>query len=233
MAGDHPVVAPFRPVKLREPPGNVTVRNAVEPIAANLLFRQVFIRQPIYISARRQRVVECGIEDGDLRHLRQVRPRRAICLEIVRIMQRGENAEIVNLLLDLVVDDHGLVESVSSMHNSVTDRVDACDFNLLEDGLERICHPGYALGFSLARTRSEFAAIVSGVTSNRLNLSEELPALRTRIFMQAVRNTNVPLGQFADRSAHTTRVCRVPGPERARCAAATPQWMPHRASRKP
>ncbi len=90
-------------------------------------------------------MVKRGIENRDLRHTRQVFPCRPIGLQIVRIVQRSENTQLVDLLLDLFVDDHRLMEAVSAMHNTMAYGIHRNVIDLVKHRCKRIRHAGHAL----------------------------------------------------------------------------------------
>src|ERR1700679_391017 len=115
MTGDHLLVGACFSMKLRESPRDIAVRDPVESVAPNFLFGQILVRQSVGVSVRRQRVVEGGIEDGYMCCVRHVLAGGPKCFEAVRIVERGENAEFVDLFLYFGVDDHGLGELISTM----------------------------------------------------------------------------------------------------------------------
>jgi hypothetical protein len=95
--------------------------------------------------------MERRIEYRDLRDTGKMLPRRPKRLQSVWIMQRSENAQFLNLPLDLFVYDHRLVKPVPAVHDPMADGIDLRPADLLEDGLERRPHAGHALGLSFSQ----------------------------------------------------------------------------------
>jgi hypothetical protein len=70
--------------------------------------------------------------------------------------KRSENAQFLNLPLDLFVDDHRPMKSVPSVHDPMANSIDRSGndsrpADLLEDGLERRPNAGHAFGLSRSR----------------------------------------------------------------------------------
>ena len=72
--------------------------------------------------------MERGVEDGDLWNSRpEHRPRGADSAEIVRVVQRGELDEILDLVPDPVVDERRPAESLSTVNDAMSDGLNFAD----------------------------------------------------------------------------------------------------------
>ena len=83
--------------------------------------------------------MERRIEYRDLRDTGKMLPRSPKRLQIVWIMQRSENAQFLNLPLDLFVYDHRLMKPVPAVHAPMA------------NGIDLRPHAGHALGLSFSQ----------------------------------------------------------------------------------
>ncbi len=92
--------------------------------------------------------MEGRVERSYLGHAGQTLAREPVGFEAVAIVQRGEFAQFLDRLLDLSVDDDGLMEAISSMHHTMAYGLDFDITDLLEDGRDRLVHTADALHFA-------------------------------------------------------------------------------------
>ena len=69
--------------------------------------------------------MEGGVEHGHVRDVRQNAPRLLQCLQCRCVVQRRDQRQVGDLLLDLGVDDHGRLEAGAPVDDAVADRLDA------------------------------------------------------------------------------------------------------------
>ena len=123
----------------------------MEAVTPDFPFGQILVRQPVNIGARRQREMEGRVEYSYVRCRRHMFARRPVCLEIIRVVQRSEDAEFVDLLFHFCVDDYGLVKLVSSVDDAMPDgfHIDAAE--LIEHGFDRVGHAGDTLDLAFCK----------------------------------------------------------------------------------
>jgi hypothetical protein len=98
---------------------NVAVRSAVEAVAANAFLLVPVVRQPIKVGVGRQRLVEGGVEHGDVGHVGEELHRLAHAFEVVRIVQRRKHRERLDVGQHLLRDHRGAGELAAAMHHAV------------------------------------------------------------------------------------------------------------------
>ena len=70
--------------------------------------------------------MERGVEDGHVRYVRQRVARTPDLLECAQVVERSEDGEFLDRLLDFVVHERRADEAASTVDDAVTDRV-CCD----------------------------------------------------------------------------------------------------------
>ena len=79
----------------------------------------------VKVSLLGNRVVEGGVEDGDLRNVFAQQFLRCLdAFDVVGIVQRREVDALLDVLQDLVVDQRRLREQLSAMHHAMSNGVD-------------------------------------------------------------------------------------------------------------
>src|SRR5262249_44333177 len=104
---------------------DVSMRSPVKSVAAHFVSAIELIRQRVEIRALRQSLMKRGIKH---RHLRKSRPkqlpRRDDAFYVCRIVQGCKLYARFDLAKHVAGDQHRLSESLASVHDPVTDRVD-------------------------------------------------------------------------------------------------------------
>ena len=120
MAGDDALLFGLHMEEVAHPTGYVAVARAVEPIAAHAVFRVEFVGDGIHIGFLRHGLVERRVEHA---HLRQSRHEFGYCLhtfQVGRIVERCQVDAFLEHAQHFVVDDHTLVELLSTVHHPVS-----------------------------------------------------------------------------------------------------------------
>ena len=81
------------------------------------------LRDRVGRGSRRQRAVERGVEDRDVRHVGQRLAGAADLLERAPVVERREHGELLDRLLHLVVDERRADEAAAAVDDAVTDGV--------------------------------------------------------------------------------------------------------------
>src|SRR5690554_780047 len=95
------------------------------------------------VGIRRKRLVERGVEDGDVRQVGQRLPRGTDAEHVRRVVQRRQVGEFVDLTLDLVGDESRLGEARSPVHDPMADRGERV---LGAQVVENLAHSGGVVG---------------------------------------------------------------------------------------
>ncbi len=96
------------------------MRGAVKSVTPNAVPAVQVIRDSVKVGLLWKRVMERGVEHGDLRHPRSEElARRQDSPDVVGIMQRRQVDAIFNALQHLVVDQRRFFEHLSAMHDAV------------------------------------------------------------------------------------------------------------------
>ena len=103
---------------------DVFVRQAVEAVAADAPGREL-ARQRKFLRQRRLAAVEGGIEAGDLPHLGRGGADRPNDGDLVRLVQRGERHQLLEIGQQPAIDQRRLGILQSAMHHAVADAVES------------------------------------------------------------------------------------------------------------
>ena len=106
---------------------DVRVRGAVEPVAPDAVLLGDLRSIGVGVGMRRQRLVERGVEDGDVRDVRERRAARtSMPSSVGRVVQRGERRERVGSRRARRRRSRpGLAEPRAAVHDPVADRCDS------------------------------------------------------------------------------------------------------------
>ena len=96
------------------------MRGAVEAVATDIVLGCHLIVDGIQRSCRRQGVEERGIEDSNVRNIRQHLAGHADAVQVGRVVQRSQRDEVFNHGLNLVHDELWLGEEAAAVNNTVT-----------------------------------------------------------------------------------------------------------------
>ncbi len=127
MAGDNLQVVPVAANHLGGLLGDELVAGAVEAVAADAVFLIHLVGQAIEEALGRQGAVEGGVEDGRLGDAGQHLAHGIDTGQVAGGVQRGQVLEALNLLDNLVVDQHATFEDLAAVGHTVTNGT-----NLLE-----------------------------------------------------------------------------------------------------
>ena len=109
---------------LRQGAGDVLVREAVKAVALHAGVAK-FLRKRNEVGERGLRPVEAGVETGDLRDGGQALGYCFDGREIVRLMERRERNQTVQLFENLRCDQSRTAEARAAMHDAMSDGQDA------------------------------------------------------------------------------------------------------------
>jgi hypothetical protein len=76
--------------------------------------------------------VEAGVEDRDVRHVREDALRLLDPRESWSVVERGECLELEDLLADDLIDHNGIAEAWAALHDAMADGLDICGVDRLE-----------------------------------------------------------------------------------------------------
>ena len=116
----HGLAARRALVEPRQHRGDVLVGEAVEAVAAHARIGEL-LRQREHLRERRVRPVDRGVEARDLRQLRRALEHRADRRQVVRLVQRRERHELLELRDDRGVEAHGRGVVDAAVDDAVTD----------------------------------------------------------------------------------------------------------------
>ena len=102
--------------------GHVGERRPVEPVAAHAVLLAPGPRHRVGVRVCRQRVVERGVEDGDLRHVGEPLARHLDALDVGRVVQRRKGFQLLDRRDDVVGDHDRVAEPVAAVDDPMTDR---------------------------------------------------------------------------------------------------------------
>ena len=94
----------------------------MEPVAAHAVALRPLRRHRVGVGVRRQRLVERGVEHGDVRDVGEGAARDLDPQRVDRVVQRGEQAQRVHLGEHLVVDHGRVREARAAVDDPVGDR---------------------------------------------------------------------------------------------------------------
>ena len=100
-------------------PGDEGVRGAVEPVTPDPVLVPPGRRDRVGVRRGRHRLVERGVEDGDLRHVREEPPRDPQTFEVGRVVQRRERDQLLDGGQHVVVHERRLREAVAAVDDAV------------------------------------------------------------------------------------------------------------------
>ena len=129
MAGDDPAVLRIQAGKPDCPLADVLVGSSVSAVTAYAILLVVLVRKSVHVHFRSHGLVECGVENCDLRHLRKDFLHRTDSEDVGRIVKWGIVAADGYLLHHILIDESRTAEEVSSLDDAVTHSID-----LLEAG---------------------------------------------------------------------------------------------------
>ena len=95
----------------------------MEAVFADAVLAVVFVRERIHVVDGRDRLVERGVEYGNLRYARKHVLDREDSLQVGRVVQRCDLEERADLLLDLVGYQTACGEELSAVSDAVADRL--------------------------------------------------------------------------------------------------------------
>src|SRR5207244_2274019 len=101
--------------------GNVMMRSSMKAVAPDLVCRAKVARQRITKCMRRQRRMERGVEDGNLRNAWKNLQRDVDAQRVRRVMQRRQRDQIANCCENRAVDQCRVVKSVTAVNDAVAD----------------------------------------------------------------------------------------------------------------
>ena len=129
------------------------VGGAVEAVAANIVLGCHLIIDGIQRGCRRQGVEEGGIEDGNVRDIRQHLASHADAVQVSRVVQWSQRDEVLNHGLDLVHDELRLGEEASAVDDTVANgddiHVGRAHVVLTHDGKSALKAEGVSRDFQL------------------------------------------------------------------------------------
>jgi hypothetical protein len=100
---------------------NVAVRGAVEAVAADAILLVKVVGQAVEVGVGRQGLVEGGVEDGDMRQVRELLHGLADAVHIDRVVQWRKNRKGFDIGDDRRRDDHCAGELAAAMDDAVAD----------------------------------------------------------------------------------------------------------------
>ena len=107
-----------------QPAGDEPVRGPVEPVAADAVPLVQHVGQRVEEAPPAHGLVERGVEDGDLGHLGQQVARRAVALDVGRVVQRSELEALFDPAQDRVVDEDRGPEALAAVDHAVAHGLD-------------------------------------------------------------------------------------------------------------
>ncbi len=124
VAGDDVRVLGEALEQLHGARGHVAVAGAVEAVAADLVLLVQLVGQAVQVGGRGHGLVERGVEDGHLLHVREHRLRLADADEVGRVVQGGQLHVLLDRLQHVVVDDDRGGVLLAAVHHPVPDTRD-------------------------------------------------------------------------------------------------------------
>jgi hypothetical protein len=119
---------------------NVAVRGAVEAVATDPVLLVEVVGQAVQVGVGRQGLVEGGVEDGHVGHVRQLPHGLADAFHVDRVVQRRKDRQGFDVGNHRGGDDHGAGKLAAPMDDPVADRGDVF-------GMESECIAEQAGGF--------------------------------------------------------------------------------------
>ena len=120
MAGDDLEVFDIFAEYLSRAVGDIHVAGAVEAVAAHAVFLVIFIIDAVDESLRRHGLMEGGVENHDIRELRQHGLDRENALQIGRVVQRREGHDFLDAFDNFRSHQHGLGELLAAVNDAVS-----------------------------------------------------------------------------------------------------------------
>ena len=120
MADDELAVLRLLAQVLRRFARNEAMAGAVEAVTANLQIGVVLIRHAVEERLLGHRLMESGIENGNVRLGRHDRLARLNARDVRRLMQRSERHKLLDALHRLLRHQHGLFERLAAVQHAVT-----------------------------------------------------------------------------------------------------------------
>jgi len=111
----------FSAQDLGGPSGYVPVRGAVEAVFADVLFRIELVRQCVEVGVFGHGLVEGGVEDGDVRHVREELFGRLDTVQVRWVVQRCQAEELLDRLFHFRGDQGRLEERLATVDDAVAD----------------------------------------------------------------------------------------------------------------
>ena len=124
MAGDDAAVVKVEPGESCALCADILVARSVESVTTDAVFFVILIRKRVHIGVVRHRLVECGVEDCDLRNGRKSLRHSVDSEEICRIVERGNLAALANLRNHFVRHKGTAEKLLSAMHHAVSHSLD-------------------------------------------------------------------------------------------------------------
>jgi len=120
MTGNHLQILQILAHNFCQLGSDKAVRSAVEAILTNMELLVILIREAVHECLLRNGLVECGVKNNDLRHVRQdlAASPQSQCMTVV--MYRSQFAEFVDLFDDLIGNQSGLGEHFCTLYYTVT-----------------------------------------------------------------------------------------------------------------
>jgi hypothetical protein len=110
--------------QLRNAAGGPLDRETVKAVTADTPILAPGARQRVFGCLRRDGAVKRGVEDGDVRKIRERELRLVDCLQGGSIVKRRKRNEVADLATDDLVDHNGIHEARAAVDDTVRNRLD-------------------------------------------------------------------------------------------------------------
>ena len=124
MAGNDSAVLEVQAGKLGSALAYIHMGGAVGSVTAHAIFLIILVRKCVHIGGRCHSLVEGGIEDNCLRHIREHFLHCAYSQNVGRVVERGEVAADSDFLHHVLIYENGVLKEIRTLHDTVTDSVD-------------------------------------------------------------------------------------------------------------